>query len=95
MNVKPVANRILVQLHFPPEDNESVVLPDINLNIVAEGQRTRVECLAIGPAVTTCKPGDFLILVDEAIRNFVPTNKEPAQGLFHESVVIAIESPNG
>lgn len=91
MNVKPVGNRVLIELHFPVEEENVVILPDRNLSPDAGEQRTKVECKAIGDLVTVCKPGDSLLLAANVMeRGFLPTNKEPAQGLIHDSMVLGI-----
>lgn len=88
MKIKPGQNRIHIQFHFPLEDG--IILPESNLTTSAEDKRTRVECLTIGDGVTVCKPGDFLLLHEDALRNAIPITKEPPTALIHDSIVIAL-----
>lgn len=94
MKIKPGPNRIHVQFHFPPEDG-TVILPESSLSPSVESKRTIVECLSIGEAVTACKPGDFLLLHEDTLRNAVPISKEPPTALIHDSVVLAIILDDG
>lgn len=89
MKLKPVDHRILVQLYFPPEDG-GIVLPGTNLAASVEDKRTLIECLLTGENVEVCKPGDFLLLHADAMRNAIPITKEPATMLIHDSQVLGI-----
>lgn len=88
MKIKPVDHRILIQLYFP--DESEIILPDTNFSPSVEAQRTRAECVEIGPEVTVCGPGDFLLLHSDVLRNAIPISKEPPTMLIHDSQVIAL-----
>jgi hypothetical protein len=89
MKIQPVSNRILIRFHFP--DPSDIILPNSKLSAeFGDKNRTKVEVMAVGPDVKTCKAGDFVMLLNDAERNLIPTSKEPAEGLIDASVVIAI-----
>lgn len=89
MNIKPVANRVLVRFHFPPED-EVIQLPNSNLSTEVGDKRTKVEVLCVGENVKVCTIGDFLLLHSDALRNAIPVTKEPPDALIHDSVILGI-----
>lgn len=88
MNLQPVANRVLIQLHFPPKDG--IILPESNLSPAVEEKRTKVECLAIGNDVKVCKPKDFLLLHPDAQRNVIPVQKEPSLAIIDAGLILAV-----
>jgi hypothetical protein len=90
MQIKPGINRIHVKFHFPTEKKDELVLPNSSLSPSVEDKRTLVECLSIGDKVEVCKPGDFLLLHADTLRNAVPINRDEHTALIHDSVVIAI-----
>jgi co-chaperonin GroES (HSP10) len=89
MQIKPAHHRILVKFYFPDE-SEGIVLPESNLSPSVEDKRTLVECLEIGPDVTVCDKGDFLLLHVDTLRTAVPIHKDEHTALIHDSMVIAI-----
>lgn len=89
MNIKPVANRVLVRFHFPPED-EVIQLPNSSLSTEVGDKRTKVEVLAIGPNVKVCVTGQFILIHPDALRNTIPVTKEPPIAIIHDSVILGI-----
>lgn len=89
MNIKPVANRVLVRFHFPPED-EVIQLPNSNLSTEVGDKRTKVEVLDVGGEVVVCGTGDFLLLHPDALRNTIPVTKDPPIALIHDSMILGI-----
>lgn len=63
MNLQPSKTHILVRLYDPAKQ----VIETISKTFDGDARRTRVEVLAIGPDVKSCKVGDFLLLIPKPI----------------------------
>lgn len=90
MKIKPVANRVLINFHFPEEKEGDLVLPNSNIDPSIGEKRTKIECLAVGDDVKVCKPGDWLLLSPDAQRNVIGVCKEPPQAIIHDSLILGI-----
>lgn len=84
-NIQPCFSKVLIQM-FEPKGN-IVVLPERSQSQIFQGFKIKV--LAIGPLVTCCKPGDFLIIRPDP--NILPINDKEKIGLVDESVIFAID----
>lgn len=82
MKLQPVKTHILVRFYNPPD-----IIIQASAKVFDGGDtRTRVEVLAVGPDVTTCKSGDFLFLIPKPV--IVPITNEDA--LIDEGHVLGV-----
>lgn len=85
MKLQPTKTHILARFHT--KKHNLIATNSKDFGELGDEYRTRVEVLAVGPDVTACKPGDFLLLVPKP--QLLPVANED-EALIFESAVVGI-----